>query len=116
MKNMQILTCTLCKTNKKEDNIKCRCKVENVRKSIFELEKELDLKRIKNMKENLEFERKMYLGRYIRNRINDSVRFFHTLSADDIRIFYRLSAEEDEALNIYDKNGEDVFEDLLNAI
>ena len=28
MKNMQILTCTLCKTNKKEDNIKCKCKVE----------------------------------------------------------------------------------------
>ena len=62
MKNMQILTCTLCKTNKKEDNIKCRCKVEKVRKRIFELEEELDLKRMKNMKENFEFERKMHLG------------------------------------------------------
>ena len=111
MKNMQILKCTLCKSNKKEDNIKCKCKVERVRKCIFELEKELDLTRMKNMKENLEHERKMYLGRYIRNRINDSFRFFHTLSVDDIRFFYRLSADEDEALNIYDKNnGEDVFD------
>ena len=80
------------------------------------MEKELDLTRMKNMKENLEFERKMYLGRYIRNRINDSFRFFHALSVDDIRFFYRLSADEDEALNIYDKNGEDVFEYLLNSI
>ena len=80
------------------------------------MEKELDLTRMKNMKENLEFERKIYLGRYIRNRINDSFRFFHTLSVDDIRIFYRLSADEDEALNMYDKHGEDVFEYILNTI
>ena len=46
------------------------------------------------MKENLEFERKIYFGRYIKNMINDSVRFF-----------YMLSAQEEEALNIYDKNG-----------
>ena len=65
------------------------------------MESRLDLMRMKNMKENLEFERKMYIGRYIRNRINDSVWFF------------MLSAEEEEALNIYDKNGEDIFENLL---
>ena len=58
---MKRVTCTLCKTNKKEDNIKCRCKVEKVRKGIFELEEELDLKRMKNMKENFEFERKNVL-------------------------------------------------------
>ena len=58
---MKRVTCTLCRTNKKEDNIKCRCKVEKVRKWIFELEEELDLKRMKNMKENFEFERKNVL-------------------------------------------------------
>ena len=95
------LTCEICKNKNKEDSINCKCKVEKFRKSIFELEKRLDLMRMKNMKENLEFERKMYIGRYIRNRINDSVRFF------------TLSADKEEALNIYDKNGEDIFKNLL---
>ena len=113
---MKRVTCTLCRTNKKEDNIKCRCKVEKVRKQIFELEEELDLKRMKNMKENFEFERKMYLGRYIRNKIKDTVRFFVILKPEDARVFYELTTDEDEALNIYDEYGEDIFEDLLNAI
>ena len=110
---MKRVTCTLCRTNKKEDNIKCRCKVEKVRKRIFELEEELDLKRMKNMKENFEFERKMYLGRYIRNRIKDSARFF-VIGQEAVRILFKLGIDEDEALNIYDEYGEDVFEDIFN--
>ena len=105
MKNIQILSCTLCKTNTKENNIKCRCNVENVRRSIFELEKELNSKRIKNMKEKFDFERKMYLGRYIKNKIRDVV-----------RVFYELTKDEYEALNIYDEYGEDIFEDLFNIV
>ena len=89
------VTCTLCRTNKKEDNIKCRYKVEKVRKRIFELEEELDLKRMKNMKENFEFERKMHLGRYLRYRIKDSARFF-VLRQDDIRILFKLTIDQDE--------------------
>ena len=110
---MKRVTCTLCRTNKKEYNIKCRCKVEKVRKRIFELEEELDLKRMKNMKENFEFERKMYLGRYIRNRIKDSARFF-VIGQEVVRILFKLGIDEDEALNIYDEYGEDVFEDIFN--
>ena len=43
MKNIQILSCSLCKTNMKENNIKCRCNAENVRRSIFEFVKELKI-------------------------------------------------------------------------
>ena len=56
---------------------------------------------MKIMKENLEFDTKMYLGRYMRNRMNDSYWYF-----------LRTESEE-EALNVYDKYGEDVFENLL---
>ena len=106
---MKRVTCTVCRTNKKEDNIKCRCKVEKVRKWRFELEEDLDLKRMKNMKENFDFVRKIYLGRYIRNRIKDSARFFD-MGQDGIRILFKLTIDEDEALNIYDECGEDAFE------
>ena len=116
MKNIQILTCTLCKIKNKEDSIKCKCRVEKFRKSIFELEKELDLKRIKYMKENFEFERKMCLGRYIKNKITDAVKFFIILKPEDVRVFYELTTDEDEALNIYDEYGEDIFEDLFNVV
>ena len=105
MKNIQILSCTLCKTNMKENNIKCRCNAENVWRSIIEFEKELNSKRIKNMKENFDFERKMYLGRYIKNKIRDVV-----------RVFYELTKDEYEALNIYDEYGEDIFEYLFNIV
>ena len=56
---------------------------------------------MKNMKENLKFDTKMYIGRYMRNRMNDSYWYF-----------LRTESEE-EALNVYDKYGEDVFENLL---
>ena len=65
------------------------------------------------MKENFEFERKMYLGRYIRNRIKDSARFF-VIGQEVVRILFKLGMDEDEALNIYDEYGEDVFEDIFN--
>ena len=100
-KKIEKLECELCKIKNKEDSIKCKCRVEKFRKGIFELEKQLYLMNMKNMKENLEFDTKMYLGRYMRNRMNDSYLYFlHTES-------------EEEALNLYDKYGEDVFENLL---
>ena len=57
------------------------------------------------MKENFDFERKMYLGRYIKNKIRDVV-----------RVFYELTKDEYEALYIYDEYGEDIFEDLFNIV
>ena len=51
---------------------------------------------------------KMYLGRYIRNRIKDSARFF-VIGQEAVRILFKLGIDEDEALNIYDEYGEDVF-------
>ena len=100
-KKIEKLECELCKIKNKEDSIKCKCRVEKFRKGIFELEKQLFLMNMKNMKENLEFDTKMYLGRYMRNRMNDSY------------LYFLRTESEEEALNVYDKYGEDVFENLL---
>ena len=100
-KKIEKLECELCKIKNKEDSIKCKCRVEKFRKGIFELEKQLYLMNMKIMKENLEFDTKMYLGRYMRNRMNDSY------------LYFLRTESEEEALNVYDKYGEGVFENLL---
>ena len=100
-KKIEKLECELCKIKNKEDSIKCKCRVEKFRKGIFKLEKQLYLMNMKIMKDNLEFDTKMYLGRYMRNRMNDSY------------LYFLRTESEEEALNLYDKYGEDVFENLL---
>ena len=100
-KKIEKLECELCKIKNKEDSIKCKCRVEKFRKGIFKLEKQLYLMNMKIMKDNLEFDTKMYLGRYMRNRMNDSY------------LYFLRTESEEEALNVYDKYGEDVFENLL---
>ena len=90
--------CKICFRMMKEEDLKNPVKMHKKnqiiimlkknRQRIFELEKELDLKRMKDMKEEYmkeKFER-IYLGgyirklgEYIRNMINYSLRVFYTL-------------------------------------
>ena len=86
--------------NKEEyfENKYCQCRNEkqrNIIKSVLELEKKLESKRQENLKQIFDFKRQLEIGRYIANFIKD-----------EPRCIYMLSPEEEEALEIFNKFGE----------